>query len=92
MSEYTHREAEAEISRLREQVERLEEKLRKYEALAGAAQRAFIWDHTVYDATPDGEWLTIDRSDCERLLQALAALDRWRPWKTALESRLSARL
>jgi len=82
----------AEVVRLQEQVERLEERLRRFEALADAAQQAFIWDHTVYDASPDDQWLSIDRADCQRLLQALAALDRWRPWNTCLESRLSEQL
>lgn len=83
---------EAETDQLKERVEQLEKRLVKYEALAEAAQQAFIWDHTVYDETLDDQWLAIDRADCERLLQSLAALDRWRPWKTTLESRLSERL
>lgn len=93
MSENTHKEAEAEIARLQEQVERLERRLLKFETLAEAAQQAFIWDHTVYKEVPDDQWLAIDRADCERLLRALAELDRWRPWKTVLlESRLSGQL
>lgn len=92
MSEEDYKAAESEISRLQEQVDQLEKRLLKFEALAEAAQYAFVWDHTVYDVIPDDQWLAIDRDDCERLLQALAALDRWRPWYTVLESRLSGHL
>jgi hypothetical protein len=82
----------AEVERLQEYIAQLEGRLQKYEALAEAVQRSFIWDHTVYEVIPDDQWLSIDRDDCERLLQALAALDRWRPWSTMLENRLSERV
>jgi len=92
MSEEDNKAAEAEIIRLQEQVDQLEKRLLKFEALAEATQHALIWDHAVYEVTLDDQWLAIDRDDCERLLQALAALDRWRPWYTVLESRLSGHL
>lgn len=69
-------------------VERLERRLAKLEVLAEAVQRAAIRDHNVYGEIPDEDWLAIDRADIARILGALAAIDRWNPWATALERRL----
>ncbi len=71
----------ARLRELRERVDRLQE-------LAEVAQQLHVWDHRVYDQTPDDQWLAIDRDDHSRLVDALARVDSWEPWAQPLERRL----
>lgn len=72
---------------LREQVRRLRRRVADYEELARTIERAETWDYTLYDQLPDDRWVAIDRRDLWAVLQRLASVDRWAPWRGRLEAR-----
>jgi hypothetical protein len=76
------------IEALQAQIARLRSRVATLEAVVDAVQKAAIRDHNIYSEIPDEDWLAIDRDGVTRILSALAAVDRWRPWTTVLERRL----
>jgi hypothetical protein len=76
------------IETLRSQLERLQSRVAKLEAVAAAVRNATIRDHNVYGEIPDDDWLAIDRGHVARLFGVMAEVDSWRPWGTVLERRL----
>jgi hypothetical protein len=83
----THR-ANDRIETLRSQLERLQSRVAKLEAVVAAVRNATIRDHNVYGEIPDDDWLVIDRGHVARLFGVMAEVDSWRPWGTVLERRL----
>lgn len=71
-----------------ERLQQLHQRLDRLQALVEAVRQANVWDHLVYDATPGGQWLAIDRDDYKEILDALAGVDSWDPWGQPLERRL----
>lgn len=69
-------------------LQQLHQRLDRLQALVEAVRQANVWDHLVYDATPGGQWLAIDREDYEEILDVLAGVDTWDPWGQPLERRL----
>lgn len=76
------------IETLRSQLEWLQSRVAKLEAVAAAVRNATIRDHNVYGEIPDDDWLAIDRGHVARLFGVMAEVDSWRPWGTVLERRL----
>lgn len=66
----------------------LRQRLDRLQTLAEVVRQASVWDHMVYDETPDGQWLAMDREDYGLILDALASVDSWDPWGQPLERRL----
>lgn len=73
---------------LRSQLDRLQSRVEKLEAVVAAVRGSTIRDHNVYGEIPDEDWLAIDRAHVTRLFAAVAEVDSWRPWGTVLERRL----
>lgn len=69
-------------------LQQLRQRLDRLQALVEVVRQASVWDHLVYDAIPDEQWLAIDRDDYERILAVLAGVDSWDPWGQPLERRL----
>lgn len=76
-----HTSRHRELRRLRRRLDRLEH-------LAELVSRASVWDYTPYDQAPGDEWLAIDRDHYQKIVDALASVDTWRPWERPLERRL----
>jgi hypothetical protein len=72
----------------RRRVRELQERVDKLERLAEEVRRSTVWDYSVYDDVPDERWLAIDRDHYEQIIDALAAVDSWRPWERPFERRL----
>lgn len=66
----------------------LRQRLDRLQTLAEVVRQASVWDHVVYDETPDDQWLAIDREDYSLILDTLATVDAWDPWGQPLERRL----
>ena len=56
---------------------------------ARLGSRATVWDHVIYEQHPGSDRLAIDRDDCTAILRALCNVDRWHPWRTVMERRLT---
>lgn len=79
-----------EVVLLRSRVRRLERDLASVGPLVDRARHLAPWDFTPYRVEPDGDWVAVDRRRMEELLAALAEIDHWAPWRTAIEPRLQA--
>ncbi|MQA82982.1 MAG: hypothetical protein GEV10_31780 [Streptosporangiales bacterium] len=80
-------ELRGRVRYLSERVRQLERELAATEPVVAAVRRARMWDFVPYEATPDPDWVAIDRQDAQNLLRALAGTDHWRPWTTVIERR-----
>jgi hypothetical protein len=72
---------------LRRRVARLERQLASTAALIDQAKHLSFWDFTPYEICPDETWVAVDRAKATALMAALAEMDHWNPWGTAIEPR-----
>ncbi len=79
--EIERRELVAEITRLKEAIER-------YRQFAETVRTAKTMDFSIYDEVPS-DWLSIDREDYDEIMESLSNLDVWRPWSTKILNRHS---
>jgi hypothetical protein len=79
---------EADDEHARRRLRALQDRVDKLEQLADTVRQSTVWDYSVYDDVPDERWLAIDRDHYDQIIQALAAVDSWRPWERPLERRL----
>ena len=83
-------ELRAECALLRREAARMRRQLDAALPVLAALAEARIWDFVPYEVELDADWLAIDRDDAQRLMNALAANDHWRPWDRTLERRHGA--
>lgn len=72
---------------LRLRVDRRERELAGTAPLIEQAKNLSFWDFTPYEVIPDDSWVAVDRAKAMSLMDALAAIDHWNPWGTAIEAR-----
>jgi hypothetical protein len=76
-----------ECALLRRETARMRRELDAALPVLTALAQARIWDFVPYEVELDADWLAIDRDDVQRLMNALAGNDHWRPWVRTLERR-----
>lgn len=72
---------------LHHRIARLERELASVAPLVDQVKTLAFWDFTPYEAGPDDSWVAVDRDKAAALLAALARIDHWNPWGTAIEPR-----
>ncbi|HEY3465476.1 MAG TPA: hypothetical protein VGL47_10110 [Amycolatopsis sp.] len=72
---------------LRLRLLRVESELATTAPLVDQVKHLGLWDFTPYGIVPDGSWLAVDRAKATALMGALAHVDHWNPWRTAIEPR-----
>jgi len=81
-------EEQSREKELLQEIKRLKEELSQYEQLTSVVLEAEVWDYSVYEEIPDDNWLAIDRSAYEQIMQHIHGLVRIKPWKSSMEKRL----
>jgi hypothetical protein len=78
---------ETKVEELTIQINRLQKKIRTYEYLAETVRAATVIDWSIYTGEGDSDWLSIDRDDYSKIMEAFSLLDLWKPWQNAIPSR-----
>lgn len=62
--------------------------IEKYVKFVELMKKVNFWDFSIYDEVPTSDWVAIDRSDYEKILEIMMEFEQAQPWKQQIERRI----
>lgn len=71
------------------EIHRLQKTIHLYEQVGEKVRNATVMDLSIYTGEQESDWLSIDREDYVKIMDALSKIDLWKPWQHSIQPRLT---